>query len=126
MERKTWPQVWKGYTDVYIHTADLQIRRGQVAADEYLWMVQGMNVTNEKWRCLCTEMLRETWRQGLSVKETLLFIVVNFILWFASSIGYIPSIFRNVFSARRSGYKAMHERLMQNPCSDCTVNCVMW
>jgi len=46
------------------------------------------------------------------------YIVANFV--------DIPSIFRNEFSARRNGYKTMYERLMQNPCSDCTVNCVMW
>jgi hypothetical protein len=49
-------------------------------------------------------------------------IFVNFILWFSCSTGYIPSIFRNVFSARRSGYKTMHERLMQKPCSNSSVN----
>jgi hypothetical protein len=48
MEKKTWPQVLKGYIDVYIHTADLQIRRGHVAADKYLCVAQGMYVPSEK------------------------------------------------------------------------------
>ena len=42
-------EVWKRYNDIYIHTVDLQIRRGNIAADKYLGMAQGMNVPNKGW-----------------------------------------------------------------------------
>jgi hypothetical protein len=54
-------------------------------------------------------------------RKIFFYIIVNFIFWFACYTGYIPSIFCNEFSARMSGYKTMHERLMQKPCSDFSV-----
>ena len=41
-------EVWKFYTDVDIHKADLQIRGGHIAADKCLGMAQGLNVPNER------------------------------------------------------------------------------